>query len=78
MWDKSVATSVERRSWGIVKKDLKTDRDRAKTARARQRAIGRELRRMFEDIVEEPVPDDFARLLEDMDRKDQGSEGGNS
>jgi len=78
VWDKSVATSVERRSWGIVKKDLKTDRDRAKTARARQRAIGRELRRMFEDIVEEPVPDDFARLLEDMDRKDQGSEGGNS
>jgi len=68
----SVATSVQRRGWGIVKKDLKPDRERARAVRARQRAIGRELRRMFDDVAQEPVPDDFVRLLQEIDRKGGG------
>jgi hypothetical protein len=35
--------------------------------RARQRAIGRELKRFFDDVVEEPVPDDFEALLQQID-----------
>ena len=41
--------------------------DKAMTARARQRAIGRELRRMYDDVVHEPVPDDFIDLLRKID-----------
>jgi hypothetical protein len=49
--------------------DLKEEPDREKTvaARARQRAIGRELRRMYDEIVQEPVPDDFMDLLKKID-----------
>lgn len=35
--------------------------------RARQRAIGRELRRIYDGVVNEPVPDDFMDLLRKMD-----------
>lgn len=31
-------------------------------------AIGRRLRTMFDDVVNEPVPDEFLRLLEQADR----------
>lgn len=54
-----------------VKKDLSTDRDKAIAARARQRAIGRELRRMFDDVVQEDVPDDFLELLQKIDEADE-------
>jgi len=70
----SVATSVQRRGWGLVKKDLKPDRERAREIRARQRAIGRELRRMFDDVAQEPVPDDFVRLLHEIDEKKGGGD----
>jgi len=43
------------------------DRDKIAAARARQRAIGRELRRMYDDVVQEPVPDDFLDLLRKVD-----------
>jgi len=36
---------------------------------ARQRAIGHELRRMFDDVAREPVPDDFLDLLKQIDKK---------
>jgi hypothetical protein len=39
--------------------------------RARQRAIGRELRRMYDEITREPIPDDFLDLLHQLDSKDQ-------
>ena len=32
---------------------------------------------MFEEVAQEPVPDDFNLLLEQIDRKDR-KEGGNS
>ena len=35
--------------------------------RARQRAIGRELRRIYDSVVNEPVPDEFIDLLRKMD-----------
>ena len=43
------------------------DRDKMLAARSRQRAIGRELRRMFDEVVQEPVPDDFLDLLKKID-----------
>jgi hypothetical protein len=51
-----------------VKKD-EPDREKTVAARARQRAIGRELRRMFDEVVQEPVPDDFIDLLKKIDEK---------
>lgn len=44
-------------------------RDRAGELQARQRAIGLELRRVFDEIVEEPIPSEFLKLLDDIDRK---------
>ena len=38
--------------------------------RARQRAIGRELRRMYDEVAREPVPEDFLELLRQLDAKD--------
>ena len=49
-----------------VKKD-EPDREQTIAARARQRAIGRELRRMYDEVVQEPVPGDFLDLLKQID-----------
>ena len=32
--------------------------------------IGRKLRAMFDDVVAEPVPEKFRRLLDELERKD--------
>ena len=39
--------------------------------RARQRAIGRELRRMYDEIAREPIPEDFLELLRQLDAKSE-------
>jgi hypothetical protein len=39
-------------------------------ARLRQQAIGQKLRQMFDEVVNEPVPDDFLEILR---RADEGS-----
>ncbi len=59
---------AERREGGTldVKKEL-PDKEKTNAARARQRAIGRELRRMYDDVVQEPVPEDFLELLRKID-----------
>jgi hypothetical protein len=44
-----------------------SDRDKITAVRARQRAIGRELRRMYDDVVQESVPDEFLDLLRKID-----------
>jgi hypothetical protein len=36
-------------------------------ARLRQQAIGAQLRQMFEEVVNEPVPDEFLDLLRQAD-----------
>ena len=69
-----VAISVQRRGWAVLRKDHRPDRERARTIKARQRAIGRELRRIYDDVAQEPVPDDFLDLLRKMDK--QEPEGG--
>jgi hypothetical protein len=43
-------------------------------ARTRQRAIGRELRRMYENVAREPVPQDFLDLLRKIDDGTGGNE----
>jgi hypothetical protein len=43
-------------------------------ARLRQQAIGVKLRQMFDQIVNEPVPEDFLDILRRAD--DKGSAGG--
>jgi len=53
------------------------DRDDASLdeARLRQQAIGVKLRQMFDQVVNEPVPDDFLDILRRADEKSQdGSE----
>lgn len=37
------------------------------------RAIGDRLRKMYEGVVEEPVPEDFIRLLEEAERNELAS-----
>jgi hypothetical protein len=46
-------------------------------ARLRQQAIGVRLRHMFEEVVNEPVPQDFLDILRRADEKD-GSGGDRS
>ncbi|HEV2562494.1 MAG TPA: NepR family anti-sigma factor [Rhizomicrobium sp.] len=67
-----MARAVQRQGWDFVKSDPKTDRNRA--MKTRQRAIGRELRRIYEDVAKEPVPDEFVELLRQIDRR--GGKGG--
>jgi Anti-sigma factor NepR len=44
-------------------------------ARLRQQAIGVKLRQMFDDVVAEPVPDEFLEILRRGDEKSQAGEG---
>jgi hypothetical protein len=61
-----LSSAPEQRDWNLSK-DENPNRERARAIRARQRAIGRELRRMFDDIAQEPVPDEFLDLLKRID-----------
>ncbi len=45
-------------------------------ARLRQQAIGVKLRQMFDDVVNEPVPDEFLDILRKHDERTGGSNGG--
>ena len=47
-------------------------------ARLRQQAIGVKLRQMFDDIVSEPVPDEFLDILRRADASPPVSKGGGS
>jgi hypothetical protein len=38
-------------------------------ARLRQQAIGSKLRQMFDEVVNEPVPDDFLAILKRADER---------
>ncbi len=59
--------ALRREGGNLELKKEEPDRDKMLAARARQRAIGRELRRMFDEVVQEPVPDDFLELLKKID-----------
>ncbi len=43
-------------------------------ARLRQQAIGVKLRQMFDQVVNEPVPDDFLDILRRADQRKDGAE----
>ena len=47
---------------------VKKDHDKTAAIRARQRALGRELRRMYDEVVQEPVPDEFLEILRKIDQ----------
>ena len=66
-------SSVHQRTEKLSTEDS-NDRDKARAVRARQRAIGRELRRMYDGVVNEAVPDDFMDLLRRID--ESGDTGG--
>jgi hypothetical protein len=70
----NVATATQRRGWSTdsVTKEQRTDREKARNIRARQRAIGRELRRIYDNVAREPVPDDFLELLRKVDESEKG------
>lgn len=45
--------------------------DKAKKAEDLTAHIGRELRVMFDDVVSEPVPERFQKLLDELEQKKQ-------
>ncbi len=53
--------------WDSTVSDEERPNEKARAIRARQRAIGRELRRMYDDVAQEPVPEDFLDLLQKID-----------
>jgi len=59
--------AVRREGGNLDVKREQPDKEKSVAARARQRAIGRELRRMYDDVVQEPVPEDFLELLRKID-----------
>jgi len=67
-----MTTATQRQGWDFLKKDQKLDREKTRVIRSRQRAIGRELRRMFDDVAQEPIPDDFMTLLKKIDSMEPG------
>jgi len=45
-------------------------------AKKRQERIGDHLRKLYDDVANEPIPDEFMKLLEDADNtSDDESEG---
>jgi hypothetical protein len=53
----------------------------AEAARERQRLIGRRLQTFFDDTIQEGVPDEFAKLLDQLDeteKRDTEHSGGES
>ncbi len=50
------------------------DHDKVRAVRSRQRAIGRELRRIYDGVVSEPVPDEFLDLLRQIDDTDNAGD----
>ena len=51
-----------------VERNVKrTDQPLLDEARLRQQAIGQKLRQMFDEVVNEPVPDDFLDILRRAD-----------
>jgi len=53
--------------------DTPSERGEIADIRARQRAIGRELRRMYDEIAREAIPEDFLDLLRQLDARDKNS-----
>ena len=61
--------------WETTVSNEEKPNEKSRAIRARQRAIGRELRRMYDDVAQEPIPDDFMDLLRKIDDA-EASKGG--
>ena len=61
--------------WDTTVSNEEKPTEKARAIRARQRAIGRELRRMYDDVAQEPVPDDFMDLLRQIDEAEDARTG---
>jgi hypothetical protein len=53
-----------------TKKKKAAPRENATELQQRQSVIGHELRRMFEDVVKEPVPSEMLDLLRQIEQKE--------
>jgi len=60
----------------ILSEEKMAKLERTRSARARQQAIGRELRRLYDNIIQEPVPDEFLELLKKMETEEQDPAAG--
>lgn len=58
-----------------MSKEQNPNREKARAVRARQRVIGRELRRIYDGVAQEAVPDDFLDLLRKLDAKNDADPG---
>ena len=63
--------------WDNAVSNEEKPNEKSRAIRARQRAIGRELRRMYDDVAQEPVPDDFLDLLRRIDDAEDARPGKN-
>ena len=50
-----------------VPKEKNPNARNLRSARVRQQAIGHELRRLYDSVVQEPIPDEFLELLSKID-----------
>jgi len=60
---------------GLMAKD--TDKPKGanpEEARLRQQALGVKLRQLFDDVVNEPVPDEFLDILRKHDARSSGQD----
>ena len=64
---------VMTQQWDTTVSNDEKPTEKARAIRARQRAIGREMRRMYDDVAQEPVPDDFMDLLRQIDEAEDKS-----
>ena len=53
----------------VLKSDTSIEPEEAADAQSRQRLIGKELRRWYDNIVKEPVPDELLDLLQQIDKR---------
>ena len=58
--------------WDTTVSNEEKPNEKSRAIRARQRAIGRELRRMYDDVAQEAIPDDFLDLLKKIDQVTEG------
>jgi hypothetical protein len=65
-----VLSTLQTQRTGILSTNDNDNGGKSRAIRARQRAIGRELRRMYDGVVNEPVPDDLLDLLRKIDDAD--------
>jgi hypothetical protein len=74
----TVRTEKMAKGLSLVTNDQQDQRDHNRAIRVRQRAIGRELRRLYDTIASEPVPEEFLDLLREIDGPASDEGDGNS